>query len=66
MNNPTLDNETFFVCNSCEYFRFITVENREHRFWLRCGNEMECKCYKCGLEFTDPYSKFCERCGEKN
>ena len=66
MNNPTLDNDTFFVCNCCEYFRSITAKNSKHSYCASCGNEMDCKCRKCGLEFKDPYLKFCERCGEKN
>lgn len=65
MSFSTIDKNIFFICNNCEYFRLIKDENKEHIFCTKCGNEMNCNCRKCNLEFSDPFSIFCERCGEK-
>ncbi len=63
MNFTTLENNTFFICKSCDYFRSIIIEKKGYIFCAKCGNKMQCKCRKCGLEFKDPFAKFCERCG---
>ena len=65
MEKSVLKNDIFYICNNCDYFRMLTTENKFHVYCTRCGNDMECKCYKCGLEYNNPFSKFCERCGEK-
>ena len=59
-----IENIILRICIRGNYY-IAKNKNITTEYCTRCGNEMECKCYKCGLEYSDPFALFCRRYGNK-
>jgi len=54
--------KTYQICLKCGYFSLV---REDLPYCSRCGSSMEKECNQCGMEFDDPFARFCKRCGEK-
>jgi len=52
------------ICGKCGYFCPKKSEF-EIEYCSRCGSLMKESCNYCHMDFTDPFARFCRRCGEK-
>jgi len=51
------------ICQSCGYFK-PKDPSLTDEFCTRCGDRLIGHCSQCNLEITDPFAKYCRKCGQ--
>ncbi len=62
--NESLPNNiirTFRICPNCNYF---CNTNELDEFCSLCGTKLLSSCKFCQTEISNPYAKFCRKCGK--
>lgn len=58
-----IQNKSYRICPKCSFFKPVEKDlNLE--YCEKCGNELSSACPKCKLIFTNPFARYCKRCGE--